>query len=323
MRKAVVTGGGGFIGRSLVRVLASRFHEVVALDNNQRGSLDSVDDAGGKVSRVECDVLNLSDVTDLLRDVDHVYHLASVNGTENFYKDPARVLEVAILGTHNVLRACIENAVGSICITSTSEVYNFPSVIPTPETVECRIPDMSNPRFSYAGGKIAAELMTINYLRDTGIKYTIVRPHNVYGPNMGFEHVIPNIVQKLFLAKRNNGSGPLRIDIQGSGKETRAFIFVDDAVRAIALCSLPEHPTGIYHIGTENEISVVELVQQIGIALGVDVDVRGGMLTEGSPLRRCPDTQKLRSLGFEPATSMLEGLRQTVTWYWRYYSSGH
>lgn len=325
MNRIVITGAGGFIGRALVASLAHRPDTfVIAADNNFRGSLDTLDERGN-ITKVHCDVCNVEAVNEVCRKADMVLHLAAINGTKNFYEMPASVLEVGIIGTHNVLKASIEHHVKRVVFVSSSEVYNVPDIIPTPETVECRVPDVFNPRFSYGGSKIAGELMTVHYLLTTPTDFVILRPHNVYGAQMGFEHVIPQIVKKVFDGsyKKTLGEETITIEIEGTGEETRAFIFIDDAVRAIELCALDSLGKEVYNIGTEKEITIKEVIVEIGRALGKKVLTRSSRIRVGSTPRRCPDTSKIRALGFVPKISLQEGMRRSALWYWEYFQSQH
>ena len=134
--------------------------------------------------------------------VDEIHHLAYVNGTEFFYSAPELVLDVGVRGMINVIDACRANSVGTLVLASSSEVYQTPPHTPTDETAPLVVPDPLNPRFSYGGGKIISELMAINYGRKDFERVLIFRPHNVYGPDMGFEHVIPQFCRRLQDAAR-------------------------------------------------------------------------------------------------------------------------
>jgi nucleoside-diphosphate-sugar epimerase len=191
-------------------------------------------------------------------------------------------------------------------------------VIPTPEDVRLVVPDPANPRFSYSGGKLAGELITRNYLRGGATGAIIFRPHNVYGPAMGFEHVVPNLVHKIRDAARHAGAAgaKLEIELQGSGRETRAFCYVDDAAEAIALLEEKGAPGATYHVGVEEEIAIADLARRLGKLRGLDVAPRPGPAPAGAPVRRCADTRKLRALGFAARTSLDAGLERTLAWYW-------
>jgi len=320
--KIAVTGAGGFIGRALTLSLAERGYKVIALDNNFRGSLATVE-MHPNISLKSCDILDRDSIDESIAGMDMVFHLAAINGTENFYSTPDKVMEVGVIGTHNVVQSAKMHNIRKVVFASSSEAYSTTSVIPTPETVDLRVPDVLNPRFSYGGGKLAGELIVINYLRGSGTEFTVFRPHNVIGPQMGFEHVIPQLVGKIFKQWRGLGGKKrnISIEIQGSGRETRSFIDISDAVRAIEICSLDYFGSGIFHIGTEKECSIYDLVREIGQVLGFELEIISTKVATGSPLRRCPDTSKLRSLGFAPRVEFSEAVKKTAQWYWQYFES--
>jgi nucleoside-diphosphate-sugar epimerase len=243
-----------------------------------------------------------------------VYHLAYLNGTEYFYEKPELVLEIAVKGMMNVLEACMRHGVRRLVLASSSEVYQTPPQVPTDESAPLSVPDPLNPRYSYGGGKIISELLAINYGRKHFDRVLIFRPHNVYGPDMGREHVIPQLTLRLLsLARRTDG--PLELPIQGSGQETRAFVYVDDlAAGVMRIAERGEH-LNVYHVGTEQEITIAELAVEIGRCLGREVRIVPGKLQPGSTLRRCPDIRKLRALGYEPQVNLRDGLAKTVRWY--------
>jgi UDP-glucose 4-epimerase len=156
--------------------------------------------------------------------------------------------------------------------------------------------------------------LAINYGRKHFKRVAIFRPHNVYGPDMGWEHVIPQFCVQL--ARLGAGStGRIRLPIQGTGQETRSFIYVDDLIDGVLKIMDKGTHLQVYHIGTEHEITIAELAEEIGHVLGREVDVVSGELTEGSTPRRCPNITKMRGLGFEPRVSLRDGLRNTVPWY--------
>ncbi|MDC0253282.1 SDR family NAD(P)-dependent oxidoreductase [Bacteriovoracales bacterium] len=323
LKNIAVTGAGGFIGRSLALELANRGYFVRALDNNFRGSLDSVSEHKN-IENIECDILDPKQVRDALNGTDIVFHLAAINGTENFYKIPEKVLEVGVIGTHNVVKACLKNKIKKFAFASSSETYNIPDIVPTPETITLKVPDVFNPRFSYGGGKLAGELIVINYFRNTDAKFTIFRPHNVYGPQMGFEHVIPQIVKKIFLQMKKIGpkeSENINLEIQGEGSETRSFIFIDEFIKALIHTTIESDSPKIINIGTQEEISIYNLVKEIGKICKLELNIKKSKVVVGSPSRRCPDTSKLKEIGFVSSVPLVEGLEKTVNWYMDYYQS--
>lgn len=289
-------------------------HQVRSLDNDSRGAARRLGDVASDVEIVLGDIRDPEVVTEAARGTTAVLHLAYINGTEFFYSKPELVLEVAVKGMLNVLSACRVNGTSELFLASSSEVYQTPPVVPTDESVGLSVPDPLNPRYSYGGGKIISELLAINYGRTGFERVVVFRPHNVYGPDMGWEHVIPQLALRVHDLAIGT-TGEIRLPIQGTGAETRAFCHIDDLVNGVMhLVERGEH-LGIYHIGTDEETRVDELAQQIARCLGREAVVEPGIAPAGATARRSPDITKLRALGYEPRTPLREGLPTTVRWY--------
>lgn len=316
MDRVLVTGGAGFIGSALVRALTAKGNFVRILDNFSRGRTESV--AG--ISNVEIlvgDVREYTVARDACSGMDVVYHLAAVNGTEAFYSAPDNVLEVGVKGVLNVMEAA--SMAKTFVYVSSSEVYHFPSKFPTPETVPCVVPDVHNPRYSYSGSKICGELLALHYLPDAKFKRVILRPHNVYGPAMGFDHVVPQLIAKVIGATGGLREADADVQIQGTGDETRAFCFITDAVAGMLLAAQKGTDRQIYNVGVKQETPIKEIVHLIAEELGVTVRIRSSTSPIGGTSRRCPDVIKLASLGYSPSVSLFEGLQKTTRWYQDHY----
>src|SRR6516165_12187104 len=182
----LVTGGTGFIGAGLVRVLLASGARVRVFDNNSRGSKEKFDRDAARPELIVGDICDADVVADAVRGVAGVCHLAYINGTEFFYTKPETILEVAVKGMMNVIDACIAHKVPELALFSSSEVYHAPAKVPTDETAPLIVPDVLNPRYSYGGGKIISELLALNFGRKNLQRVVILRPHNVYGPDMGW-----------------------------------------------------------------------------------------------------------------------------------------
>ena len=313
MTRTLVTGGTGFIGSALVHALVRHGDAVRTLDDGSRGSGRRLDDIKGHFEARTGDVRDGDVVRRAVAGVDRVIHLAYVNGTELFYSHPELVLDVAVRGIVNVLDACRASSVRELILASSSEVYQTPPRFPTDELVPLVVPDPLNPRYSYGGGKIISELMAINYGRTGFERVVIFRPHNVYGPDMGREHVIPQLT--LRLRALSGAAGKVRLPVQGTGAETRAFVYIDDLVEGILILLERGEHLGIYHVGSEEEITIADLAREIGKCLGREVEVQPGAMPAGSTIRRVPDISKMRALGYAPRVPLRDGLSTTVRWY--------
>ncbi len=313
-KKFLVTGGTGFIGSALVRRLVRDGHQVRVLDNDSRGSAARLSDVSSDVDLVVGDIRDPSAVRAAVRGMDSICHLASVNGTAFFYTHPKLVLEVCVKGIINVLDACIEEQVGELLLASTSEVYQTPPVVPTDEGVALSIPDVMNPRYSYAGGKIISELLAVNYGRSGFNRVMIFRPHNVYGPDMGWEHVLPQFVLRMLELSKTE-SDPIPFPIQGSGTETRSFIYIDDCIDALNAVIQSGSHLNVYNIGTREERTIADVAEMVGNFFDRQIQIISGLPAEGGTPRRCPDIRKIEALGFRPRKTLAEGLPLMARWY--------
>jgi len=313
----LVTGGTGFLGSALVRRLVQQGHSVRVLDNNYRGRISRLDDVQDRIEFVEADIRDASAVDRAVEGIDVVVHLAFINGTRWFYSHPELVLDVGVRGMLNVLDACMKRGVGELVLASSSEVYQTPPRVPTDETVPLTIPDPHNPRYSYASGKLISEMLAINFGRKHFRRVVIFRPHNVYGPDMGFEHVIPQFVlrAKRLCSQQPDPSRPLVFPIQGTGRQRRAFIFIDDFIDGLSLVMERGEHLGIYHIGTDEEVSISRVAKMVGRYFKRKVIIQPGPPAEGGTLRRCPDIARIRALGFRPRYSLARGLVIAARWY--------
>jgi nucleoside-diphosphate-sugar epimerase len=321
----LITGGAGFIGSALARRLLAEGHSVTVLDRFSRGKQERLPVC---VGLIEADIRDSSAVFRGVDGADVIWHLAYVQGTQTFYAEPKDVIEIALTGMMNVLNA-VEHNVRSpkyfggptgkkpdLILVSSSEVYQNPpeGMYPTDETVPLSVPDVTNPRYSYGGGKIASELATLAYAQ-AGLlnRAVIVRPHNIYGPDMGHEHVIPQFAERM--AKLQGRE----FKIQGTGRETRSFCYIDDCIDGLMVLLEHGEDRNVYHLGNPaEEHAIAGVASQIASWFGCEIDVIPGALPQGSPTRRAPDIGKMRALGFEPEISLREGLAETLPWYAAY-----
>jgi len=256
MKKVLLLGGAGFIGFNIAKYLSrNRDYEISIADNFFRGG-GKVDDILEKlvskfsIKLIEGDFTLPEVFKKLGNDYDYVYMLASVVGVDYVNKIPHEIIRINTALIYNTLEWLRKGKCKKVLFTSTSECYAgaveaFNFKIPTPEDVPLTIKEIGHPRFTYAVTKMLGESGFLNYARKLDFECTIVRYHNVYGPRMGFKHVIPHLVQRF----RNN-ENPFKIY---GHDQTRSFNFIDDAVEGTVKAMESGKNGEIYHIGDETE----------------------------------------------------------------------
>lgn len=310
--RALLLGGAGFIGLHLARRLLADGHRVTIVDDFSRGRHDPWLDGLGAEIR-SADLTDPGAYLSLERGWDQVYMLAAVVGVRNVESDPARVIRVNTLALMHLLDWMGQD--GRLFFASTSEAYAggvsaglVP--VPTPETVPLVIEDVSSPRFTYAISKMLGEAAVLHTARAKGFEAVIGRFHNIYGPRMGADHVIPELS-----LRAARGEDPFRL--YGSD-QSRAFCYVDDATEAMTrLMATPAAAGQIVHIGDDTEeTNIGDLAKLVLRIAGRDPVIDEVPAPVGSVARRCPDLARLRALtGYEPAVPLEEGVRRTFEWY--------
>ena len=259
------------------------------------------------------DIRDAAAVEKAAKGMDEVHHLAFVNGTEFFYSQPDLVLDVGVRGMLNVIDACRKHdSALSFSPRRPRSIRRRRKSRPT-SARRCRSPILLNPRYSYGGGKLISELMAINFGRKYFERVLIFRPHNVYGPDMGFEHVVPQFALRLKSCQAAQPSGTLRFEIQGTGEETRSFCFIDDLVAGVMVMREKGEHLGIYHVGTTEEITIADLARRIAAHAGREIEFVPGKPAAGGTPRRCPDISKLAALGYKPRVPLTRASNRRST----------
>ena len=302
----LVTGGTGFIGSNICELLVKKNYKVKIFDNNSRGNLNKIKKIKKQVKFIKGDIRNRQSLIRASKNTDVVIHLAYINGTKYFYSNPVLILDVAVKGIINVIEACIKNKVKELYLASSSEVYQTPNKIPTDEYESLKIPNIFNPRYSYGGGKILTELMGIHYGKKYFKKLIIFRPHNVYGSNMGYEHVIPEFINRFKTLKKRN------FKIQGTGNEIRSFIYIEDFLSAFSQILNKGKHLNIYNIGTSEKIKIKDLAYKLSKIFKKKITLRKTSLAKGGTKIRIPNINKIKSLGFRPKFNLDKGLKKLL-----------
>lgn len=314
-KKYLVTGGTGFLGAALVKRLLKDGHTVRVLDDNSRGAPRRLADVKGEYEMVLGDVRDVEQVKSAAAGMDSVLHLAAVNGTEFFYSSPELVLDVGVRGMLAVLDACRYRGIGDLVVASSSEAYQSPPVVPTDESAPLSVPDVLNPRYSYGGSKLISELLAINYGRKGFERVTVFRPHNVYGPDMGWEHVLPQFALRASRLVRETSDRVIEFPILGTGQQTRAFVHIDDFTDGLATVVAKGEHLNIYHIGHPEEVTIARAAELVVNCFGREARVRPSETPAGETSRRCPNIDKLKRLGYRPHINLAQGLPSLVDWY--------
>lgn len=325
-KKVLLLGGAGFIGYNITKYLAeNRNYSLTIADSFARGKQDELFNAliskhGIKVVAGDYTDPETFDLLD--KEYDQVYMLASVVGVDNANSIPHEIIRINTALIYNTLEWVRRSKIGKVLFTSTSECYAgtidaFGYTIPTPEEVPLCIEDISHPRFTYAVTKMLGESGFLNYGRMLGFEITVVRYHNVYGPRMGFKHVIPHLVVRF-----RKGEEPFKVY---GHDQTRAFCYISDAVKGTVLAMEQPGTNGeIYHIGTQEEITIGELIRYAGELMDFNGVYEDAPTYPGSVSRRCPDiTKATTQLGFKPEVSWKNGLKETINWYNQYLEQGN
>jgi dTDP-glucose 4,6-dehydratase len=306
IRRAVVTGGAGFLGSHLCEHLLDRDVEVVCLDNFLTGTPENVQHLMGHAGfrLLRCDV---TDYVHVPGPVDLVLHFASPASPLDYLKMPIETLKVGSLGTLHTLGLAHDKGARYV-LASTSEVYGDPLQHPQDEEYWGNVNPVG-PRGVYDEAKRFSEAMTTAYRTSKGTDTGIVRIFNTYGPRMRPDdgRAIP-----AFIGQALDGR-PLTV--AGDGSQTRSICYVDDTVRGVLAMAFSSH-AGPVNIGNPDELSMLRLAQWIAELTDSESAVEFIDLPVDDPKVRRPDTTRAEQLlGWRPTVASEEGLRRTVAWF--------
>lgn len=305
----LVTGAAGFIGNHLTRLLSSQGHQVVAVDielhANAAEQIATLKSLPG-VTYHQADLTKNEDVA-ALPQVDGVYHLAALNGTQHFYSSPFDTLKHSTIPTVLLLEHYAQFPIEFFFYAGSSEAYasmvtKFGLEIPTSEDVPLGITDSREIRWSYGASKLHGEVALFAAAAQLGVPAVVGRFHNAYGPDMGLHHVIPD-----FIARGRDGV----FSLYGS-TQTRSFIYIDDAVRAVA--EVANNAVGeVVNIGSPHEVTMLELAEIIMDEAGWQGEVEQFPAPSNSVERRAPKVDRLRELmNTDDFVSLRDGVRRVL-----------
>ena len=305
-KRAVVTGGAGFLGSHLCAKLLDHGFSVTAIDNLSSGNirnLAALHDRGHFTFRKH-DVVQPTAI-----EADWIFNLACCASPQHYQRDPEQTVRTCTDGALNLLHDA-RSCGARIFQASTSEVYGEPAVHPQRESYRGAVSSVG-PRACYDEGKRCAESMFFDFQRMHGVEIKVARIFNTYGPHMQMDdgRVVSNFIVQ---ALRNQ---PLTINADGS--QTRSFCYVADLIDGIVrFMASPALLTGPMNLGNPMEVTVAELAARVIELTGSRSKIVHRPMPVDDPTRRCPDITLARStLGWTPRVSLDEGLSRTVTWF--------
>jgi UDP-glucose 4-epimerase len=309
VRRALVTGGAGFIGSNLADRLVTDGVEVVAYDNfstGRRRFVDALEAApGGTV--VEGDVLDGERLAEAMRGCDIVFHLAANADVRYGLEHPDRDLRQNTIGTFTVLDAMRRTGVRRIVFSSTGSVYGEPEVFPTPE--DCPFPRQTS---LYAASKLAGEGLVQAFCEGYGFSGVILRFVSIMGERYTHGHLF-DFYRKLL-------DDPSRLDVLGDGRQRKSYLYVADCIDAIMLLVSLHHEGGstVYNLGTDEVTDVDRSIAAVCRHMGVAPEIVYGGGERGwvgdSPLIHL-DCARLRGRGWRPQLTIDEAVEQTLRWF--------
>lgn len=302
----LITGGAGFIGSHLCRILVERGDSVICIDNLITGSKANIDNLSGnpKFRFIEHDVSDHIEIKDKL---DWVFHFASLASPKHYLNYPIKTLKSGLLGTYNCLGLAKEKR-AKFFLASTSEVYGDPLVHPQPEEYWGNV-NTIGVRSCYDESKRGAESLTYAYMRQHGLDVRVVRIFNTYGPNMQVDdgRVVSNFIVQ---ALKNQD-----LTVYGEGTQTRSFCYVDDLIRGILAMTDIDYKWPL-NLGNPCEFTVSQLAEIVLRLTGSNSRLKTLPLPEDDPKKRRPDISKVKKmLNWQPQVELEEGLKKTITYF--------
>lgn len=304
-KSILITGGAGFLGSNLCRLLLEKGNHVICLDNFMTGRKENIDPLS---SNSDFEFINHDIVEPIILDVDQIYNLACPASPPHYQKDPVLTFKISAIGTLNMLELAKKNN-ARMFQASTSEVYGDPEVHPQPESYWGNV----NPvgiRSCYDEGKRAAETLCFDYHRHHKTDIRVIRIFNTYGPNMDPKdgRVVSNfIIQAL---------KDINITIYGDGKQTRSFCYVDDLVQGFVKFMNQDDSIGPMNLGNDDEYTMIELAELILQKTGSNSKLIFEDLPKDDPTRRKPDLSLARQIiNYNPDYPLSKGLDRTIEYF--------
>lgn len=305
--RILITGGAGFIGSNFTRYMVNKYpqHHFIVYDKiTYAGNLNNLKDLSDKKNYefIQGDVCDLSFLIHLLKNIDVVFHLAAESHVDNSIGNSLEFNKSNSYGTHVLLEACRFNNIKKFIHVSTDEVYG--------DIMEgsFKEDEKLSPNNPYSATKAAAEMIVRGYLITYKLPIIITRGNNVYGPYQYPEKIIPKFICQLLENKK--------VTLHGKGGNVRKYIYVDDVCKALDIIFTNGKIGEIYNIGTDYELSNIEIAKVLIEKLGKDESYIEIIADRPFNDRRYSlHLDKISSLGWKPEISLEEGINKTINWY--------
>ncbi|MGD9189955.1 MAG: SDR family oxidoreductase [Desulfobacteraceae bacterium] len=306
-KKALVTGGAGFIGSHLAHALVEQGCAVTVLDNLSTGHIENLSGILDRITFVEGDILDDAILSRVVPGCGAVFHQAAIVSVIQTIENPVSSTMVNDLGTLKVLEAARLNKVRRVVLASSSAVYGDDPQLPKIETMA------PNPLSPYAVQKLTNEHYAQLYHSLFGLEAVCLRYFNVFGPRQDPLSPYSGVIS-IFMLRAVHGQAPL---IYGDGHQTRDFIYVQDVVRANLQAATSDRAPGqVFNVGTARSISINTLWERIAELAGIDVTPEYTAAREGEVKHSCAAIDKaLGQLAFQPSMLFEDGLKKTYAWY--------
>ena len=305
MKKAIVTGGAGFIGSNLVSYLLEKGFKVIVIDDFSVGKKENLPTSSSSLQVVKADVRDQKKMISLIKNCDLVFHLAT-QCVRKSIRDPWLVHSVNTDGTLSVLTAARDNKIPRFVYVSSSEAYGTAEIVPMAEDHPL------NPTTIYGASKLAGEFYALAYLRTYGLPTVIIRPFNTYGYNEHFEGPYGEVIPRFVVRALNN----LPIQVFGDGLQTRDFTFVTDTAEGMFMAGTRGKIGEVYNIARGQEVNIENLAKIILKILNVNVPIQHLPDRPGDVRRHSANVLKAAiEFDYEAKVGILEGVRKYVDWF--------
>jgi len=251
MADILVTGGAGFIGSHTVELLLRKGYSVVVLDNFRTGEISNINHLAGKIKIVQGDVRDEKLLSEIVKNIDGIIHLAAVVSVDEAIERPKEAFEINGIGTLNLLELARKYDIENFVYASSAAVYGDPIEIPISENHPL------NPKNPYGASKLSAEMLVNSYRETYGLKTISLRYFNVYGPRMKPGPYAGAVIKFVSAALKNK-----KITIFGDGNQIRDLIYVSDVARA-NIIALEKNETGVFNVGTGKGTKIIDVARRI------------------------------------------------------------